>query len=124
MLIEVIYDMGIFLFILLITLCAFGDAFLRIDLANDNGNNFIQTPDDSFVPAVIFAYSMILGNFSTTFGDVAVPLVFIFWILCTLLDMIVMLNLLITIIANTYGRVADNQEQASYQEMAALIFEN
>jgi len=108
MLIEVVYDMGIFLFILLITLCAFGDAFLRIDLANTNGNNFIQTPDDSFVPAVIFAYAMILGNFNTTFGDVAVPLVFIFWILCTLLVMIVMLNLLITIIANTYGRVADN----------------
>lgn len=38
MIIEVIYDMGIFLFILLVTLCAFGDSFLRLSLANDSDN--------------------------------------------------------------------------------------
>ncbi len=34
MIVEVIYDMGIFLFILLVTLCAFGDTFLRLSLGN------------------------------------------------------------------------------------------
>lgn len=38
--------------------------------------------------------------------------------------MIVMLNLLIAIISGTYEKVTDNMEQASYQEMAALISEN
>ncbi len=61
------------------------------------------------MPAVLFSYSMILGDFDTSeFGTVSQPLVIIFWVLCTLLDMIVMLNLLITIIGKTYERVAEN----------------
>lgn len=63
------------------------------------------------MPAVLFSYGMILGDFDTSaFGEVAQPLVIIIWLLCTLLDMIVMLNLLITIIGKTYERVAENQE--------------
>lgn len=58
---------------------------------------------------------MILGDFDTTsFGDVAVPLAYIFWFICTIFDMIVMLNLLIAIISDTYARVASNSEQAAY----------
>lgn len=68
---------------------------------------------------------MILGGYDTeNFGEVAVPLVWIFWLLCTILGMIVMLNLLIAIISGTYDRVINNQDQAAYQEMAALISEN
>ena len=38
--------------------------------------------------------------------------------------MIVMLNLLIAIISSTFDKVNSNADQASYQEMAALISEN
>ena len=38
--------------------------------------------------------------------------------------MIVMLNLLITIIGETYGRIKEISELASYMEMASLICEN
>lgn len=38
--------------------------------------------------------------------------------------MIVMLNLLISIIGNTYGRVQDNQDNEYYQEKASIIYEN
>ena len=121
MIVEVIYDMGIFLFVLLITVAAFGDSFLKISKGNDEENQFTS----SFVYAILYAYSMILGGYDTTaFGVVATPLVWIFWVLCTILDMIVMLNLLIAIISSTFDRVNENQEQASYQEMASLISEN
>ena len=102
---EVIYDMGIFLFVLLITVAGFGDSFLRLSLGNDEENQFTT----SFVPAVLYAYSMILGGYDTeAFGDVAVGLVWILWILCTIFDMIVMLNLLIAIISETFGKVNEN----------------
>jgi len=38
--------------------------------------------------------------------------------------MVVMLNLLISIIGNTYGRVQDNQDNEYYQEKASIIYEN
>jgi len=54
---------------------------------------------------------MILGEYEMDeFGEVALPLVQILWIMCTIFDMVVMLNLLIAIISNTYQRVTDNQE--------------
>jgi hypothetical protein len=69
MIIEVLYDMGIFLLILLITLCAFGDSFLRLAWGNEDPEEQFTT---SFVPAVLYAYAMILGDFDTgAFGSVA-----------------------------------------------------
>ncbi|CDW83468.1 wd-40 repeat protein [Stylonychia lemnae] len=117
--VEVIYDMGIFLLILFLTVTAFGDSFLRLSLGNEEG--FIE----NFFFSIVYAYRMILGDFDTTnFGDVARPLAFVFWFMCTIVDMIVMLNLLIAIISATYERVANNSEKAAYQEMAKLIDEN
>ncbi|CDW72553.1 wd-40 repeat protein [Stylonychia lemnae] len=117
--VEVIQDMGIFLLILFLTIIAFGDSFLRLSSGNEEG--FI----DNFFMSIVFTYRMILGDFETdNFGNVALPLAIIFWFMCTILDMIVMLNLLIAIISATYERVASNSEKAAYQEMAKLIYEN
>jgi len=97
--------MRVFLLVLTLTVAGFGDAFLRISDGNDDENKFIH----SFVPAVLYAYSMILGGYDTeAFGDIAGPLVWILWILCTILGMIVMLNLLIAIISGTYEKVVEN----------------
>ena len=120
--VEVIFDMRIFLLILFLTAITFGDSFLKLSMGNEPGDSqFIS----NFPLAIMYGYRMILGDFDTSaFGDVAVPLAWTFFILCTILDMIVMLNLLIAIISDTYARVASNAEQASYQEMAKLIDEN
>lgn len=68
---------------------------------------------------------MILGDFDTSkFGEVAQPLVMILFILCTIFNMIVMLNLLIAIISDSYARVTANSELATYQERASMISEN
>ena len=73
----------------------------------------------------LYAYQMIIGSFDTqTFGDQAVPLVWIFFLGCTVIGNIIMLNLLISIISDTYSKVVDNADSRAYQEMAALICEN
>jgi hypothetical protein len=68
---------------------------------------------------------MILGDFDTgNFGNVATPMAYMLFLFATIFDMIVMLNLLIAIISDSYARISANSAQASYQEMAALIDEN
>ncbi|CDW75601.1 wd-40 repeat protein [Stylonychia lemnae] len=120
-LIEVMDEMGIFLFILLLTLITFGDSFLRLSNGNPEDEQFIE----HFFFATLFAYRMILGDFETTeFGQVGLPLVWIFFVMCTILVTIVMLNLLIAIISDAYSIVAVNSVAAMYQEMAYLIHEN
>ena len=121
MIIEVIYDMRSFMLLLLITIAAFGDSLLSISLSNDEKNQFIG----GFVESMTYTYRLILGDWSTDdFGEVALPLVWTLFLLCTIFNMIVMLNLLIAIISETFARVNENAISAGYQERAAMISEN
>ena len=122
MIIEVIKDMRNFFLVLLITVAAFGDSFSTIALGNTNEKDVFTT---GFFDGLIYTYRMILGDFDTTsFGNVAAPLVMALFLLCTVFNMIVMLNLLIAIISDSYARVTANSEQTTYQERASMIAEN
>lgn len=54
------------------------------------------------------------SNETSEFGEVAYPLVWAIWVLCTVFNTIVMLNLLIAIIGDAFNRVNSNQKGASY----------
>ena len=58
--------MGIFLLILFITLLGFGDAFLRIAIANEVTDENDYQFTKNFVTAALFSYQMILGTYDTT----------------------------------------------------------
>jgi hypothetical protein len=78
-----------------------------------------------FGDSIIYTYRIILGDFDVSnFGHVGTPLVMALFIMCTVFNTIVMLNLLIAIISESFTIVKDNAENASYQEMAAMIAEN
>ena len=107
MIIEVMFDMGVFLLLLLVTTFAFGDSFLRLSYGNESDNQFI----DNFILGGLYGYRMIIGDFDTTeFGEVAVPLAWILFVMCTVFGSIVMLNLLIAIISETFARVTENAD--------------
>lgn len=61
----------------------------------------------------MYTYRLILGDFDTeAFGDVSVLLVWILFTICTLVVMIVMLNLLIAIVSETFAKVISNAESS------------
>ena len=131
MIVEVVYDMRNFFLVLLITIAAFGDSFLRIAVANtnyidpDTKEETVNIFTTGFIDSMIFTYRMILGDFDTgAFGEVAVPLVMILFLLCTIFNMIVMLNLLIAIISDSYARVTNLSHQTTYQTRCQMISEN
>ncbi len=102
MIIEVISDMKYFLFILMVTVTAIGDAMLKIANQNKGEERFVK----GFFEAVMFTYRMILGDFDTEkFGSVSVLMVWFLFLLCTVLNMIVMLNLLIAIISESFNEI-------------------
>jgi hypothetical protein len=68
-----------------------------------------------------------LGDFSVSdFSDAEVGSTLAIWlfVMCTLLNMIIMLNLLIAIISETFAKVNSNVRQAVFQEKASMIAEN
>ena len=106
MIVLVMIDMKYFLAVLLIGMVAFGDAFYVISRASGEDEHFIT----SFGDSVLYVYNMSLGAYENDYGSVAPALGFTLFILCTLFNMIVMLNLLIAIISETFGQVNENAE--------------
>ena len=94
-----------FLIVLVVTICGFGDAFLTISMGNRLEDKFV----DGFMDSFSYTYEMMLGNFDTNnFGSVDVYTVWFLFYMFSYLDMIIMLNLLIAIISDSYANVQAN----------------
>ena len=77
------------------------------------------------IDSVFYVYLMALGDWSLEeLGIVAVSYVYILFILCTVFNMIIMLNLLIAIISESFARINEVSEQTSFRERANMIAEN
>lgn len=61
MIIEVVKDMQIFFLVLIIVLCAFGDSFLSLSIANIDED--VQFAGTDFLSALVYAYRTSLGDF-------------------------------------------------------------
>lgn len=109
LIVQVIFDMRHFLAVFFITIVAFGDSFYSLSLANKPADYFVH----GFWDSILFTYNMILGNYDTgEMGKVAQPAVLAFFFACSIFNMIVMLNLLIAIISETFAQVNSNATEA------------
>jgi len=122
MLQQVAWDIRIFMFILLITLLAFADAMYTISRSNDEGKEYFG----SYLEALINAYLLALGDFSYGSFDESgnSELSWTVFFFATMLNCVVMLNLLIAIVSETFAEVLSNKDENSYREKAMIIAEN
>jgi hypothetical protein len=121
MITMVIVDMREFLVVLMLAILAFSDTYNNISEGNQTDSQFVNGPFDSF----LMSYKMALGDFDTdNFGEVAVPMCLVLFYLSTVFNMIVMFNLLIAIISETFANVNSNALLAAYQEKSNMVAEN
>jgi len=69
--------------------------------------------------AIFYAYELMLGEFNTE--DYGSLLAFAYFVMATMFNLIIMLNLLIAIISQTHSDVTSNRELSTYQEKASII---
>ena len=115
----VIIDMFPFFVVFTILLLAFADAFYSESSISCDDNPDGENCFDSFFVAVVHSYTTALGEFDTfeEWGFVAWSLFFI----CTVFNLIVMLNLLIAIIGATYEKVKSTWELYAWKELVSVI---
>ncbi|OMJ83953.1 hypothetical protein SteCoe_15051 [Stentor coeruleus] len=111
LLFEVFTDIPAFLVIFFYTILAF--SFIFYSLLGIN-------PDQKYYETFVETYSTTLGN-SNTQGYSKTQ--WFFYLLITLFNFIIMLNLLISILSDTYIRVKDMQIIADGQELASMVVE-
>lgn len=113
-----------FLLILFVVQIGFGEAFLRLSEASDpdSEGNFLNNIATSFV----FTFRMSLADNNTDpFDFIAQPVTaWILFVACGLFTNIVMLNLLISIIGQSFDRINQQATVATFKEKADLIDDN
>ena len=115
----VVADMFPFFVFFTILLLAFADAFYSESSISCDENPDGENCFDNFFVAVVHSYTTALGEFDTfdEWGLVAWTLFFI----CTVFNLIVMLNLLIAIIGATYQKVKSTWELYAWKELVSVI---
>jgi hypothetical protein len=110
-------------------IAAFGFTLSRINAFNEYHNE----TDESFIPDIrdntyfdgfMYIFAQSLGGYSSDSGYYAQNLVLSLIVLSAMINCIIMMNLLIAIISDSFARVNSYAPQAAYREKAALIYEN
>lgn len=122
MIVAVVGDMRIFLAVFTVSLVTFSQSMYIISNNNpDPDDRFIS----SFFDSLLFTYRISLGDWDTSgLGKTDVVIILSLFILSTLFLCIIMLNLLIAIISDTYARVEGTSQNELYKNLADLIIEN
>lgn len=119
--IEVINDMKVFMVILSMSILAFSGTFFILAQNNKGDQVFV----DSYIGSILQMFELMLGNFdSDKFGETGYFVVYLMFALASLFLIVIMLNLLIAIISDTFAEVQNQAQRKMYQEFAQLICEN
>lgn len=123
MIIEIMLDMKFFITVLMIACIAFANAFYILGRKSDPDSGNLA--GDNVADAFIFSFKMGLGDFNTDgFNTDDEELLWIFFLLNTLIIMIILLNLIIAIMGDTFDKVQETQENSMLRELTNMIREN
>jgi len=113
--------MKFFVGVLMIATIAFANAFYILGRKSEGDN----LAGENVIDAFIFSYKMGLGDFLTDdFGTRDEEYLWIFFLIDSLIILIVLLNLVIAIMGDTFDRVQETQENSMLKELTNMIREN
>ena len=105
-----------FLIVLILSILAFTDAFFSLNKSYKDENQFESMK--SYKDTVIYAILNTFGEFDTEgFDDIGM----IFFILASVVNLIILLNLVIAIISETFNIVNAEKLQSFYMNRAQLL---
>lgn len=123
MIISIVWNMKYFMLAFLLSTVAFGNCFYILG-RNTGEINF--TGDDVW-QSFIYAYNFALGNLGgiETFANSTDEwLIWLVFIGMTIFTNIIMLNLLISIVTETFEKIQETQDTTKLQEFATIMREN
>lgn len=117
----------VFCFLFSIVCLAFGNSFYILSILEHPDDSSEKLTGPNIFTAFIYAYETSLGGFHTDqINEIKnyQIIFYIFFIVQTFISMIVILNLLISILGDIFGRVMETQKQERYKAKCNLITEN
>jgi hypothetical protein len=113
--------MRVFLVILFCSILAFSGTFFILAQNNEGEDVFVET----YIESILKIFQLMLGDFDTEkFGTTGYAVVYLMFAVAAIFLIVVMLNLLIAIISDTFANVQSQAQRKMYQEFAQLICES
>ena len=123
MIIEITADMKIFLATVMLAMLGFANSF-HILARNDEGAAEPFT-GANFIYAIIYSYRTGLGDFDTDgFATRDEPLIWVVWGINTLIIFVLLLNMLLAIMGDTFDRVQETADKSRLKELTLVMMEN
>ena len=125
MITEVCKDMTIFSFIYLLGILTFANAYFML-LGGQTDHEDTSVAREGWIYSLIYVYKMGLGDINTLVfeGHDHEPTLWFYYLLSTVMLSVILLNLLISIMGDTFDKVQERREQAKLKEISSLIYEN
>jgi len=128
MIVEITADIRPFLLVLVVAIFGFANGFFLLAL---NRSSEVPEGEESYrflttyIEALRYVYLLGLGEFGVDeFAGKDETVLWIFFIIASIFILIVLLNLLIAIMSDTFAKVAATSDQAMMREHLQLIMEN
>ncbi len=120
MLVTVIQDIKYFIFVFVLTIFAMSHAYFIFLKNNSKTNGFDRVTD-----SIAYVYKIALGDYDTDiYGEYYHEIAWFFFVVATFFLQIVLINLLISIVADTFQRIKSNYNVIMYKDMLHMIIEN
>ena len=120
MVIDITKDMKYFLIVFLLAVAGFGNCYLIL-ARNDPGDE--ENTGSNYFRSFIYAYKQALGEFDTdSFTGTDKYLLYFIWFLNVIVTLIILLNLLIAIMGDTFDRVRESSENNMLKELSKSHF--
>lgn len=112
--VEISSDIKYFLAVLWIGVVGFGVSFFVLSNNNDDDKQFI----DGFLESILYSYRITIGDFALDdYPSSTNPaFLWIIFILATLFSMIILLNMLVAIMGDSFNRVTECQDSQKVRE--------
>ena len=121
---EVILDIRYFIFIFFVVIIAFGHAY-NVFFYNGIKEKGQLSVQPKFFNSLSYSYLIPLGDYNQDiFPEYQFWVPWLFFVLASLINLIVLMNLLISIVSDTFSRIKEQYSIVMYQDMLHLIMEN
>jgi ABC-type multidrug transport system fused ATPase/permease subunit len=118
---SVCQSIATFLALLSLTVVSFAGSFYMLSQNNPQSDNYAPT----YLAALHMSIELAFGNYDTTqFGSVGFALTYLFFLIASLALIVVMMNLLISIVSNTYQALQERASVTLYKELSLVISEH
>ena len=112
LIVQIFNDMKAFASVMILAICGFSISFDILSYRD-------VKEDDTIITSFTHIYRIGFADFKTTDYDIAR---YVLWLMCSIFLSLIMINMLIAIMSDTYEKIVNAQETSDGQELLDIIY--